>query len=175
MPSLDDECKGGESKGGETESSASVVQWENIEFVRAIGEGYFGRVYLSKDKSNNDMYAVKQLQRKMVKEGGFYELLRREKQVMEIIKHPLATSLVVTHKDKNCYHLVLELVPGGDLFGRLRKAGGKLPLEECAFYAACMIDIFEYLGDHEIAYRDLKVCVMERREGGGHLCFVLLF
>ena len=141
------------------DDAGELVKWENIEFVRPIGEGYFGRVYLSKDKTTDAMYAVKQLQRKMIKEGGFYELLRREKQVMELINHPLATQLVQTHKDKHCYHLVLELVPGGDLFGRLRKAGGKLPFEEVVFYAACIIDILEYMAEQEIAYRDLKVSV----------------
>jgi len=50
-------------------------------------------------------------------------------------------------------------VQGGELFGRLQNSPtpGRIRPEEARFYAACVVDSFEYLHSLHIVYRDLKV------------------
>lgn len=50
----------------------------------------------------------------------------------------------------------MDYVPGGELFSLLSECG-RLPEEKAKFYAAEVVLAFEYLHEHNIAYRDLKV------------------
>ena len=51
--------------------------------------------------------------------------------------------------------MVLEYVPGGELFTHLKRCR-KLKESDAAFYAAQIVTIFEYLHHLGIIYRDLK-------------------
>ena len=55
-----------------------------------------------------------------------------------------------------CYFL-LELVPGGELFGRLAKMpNGQVSDEEANFFAACTIEALQHMHARDVLYRDLK-------------------
>ena len=57
--------------------------------------------------------------------------------------------------DDDFLYLVLEFVPGGELFGYLKKV--EVISEQAArFYAAQLVLVFGYLHDRHIIYRDLK-------------------
>jgi serine/threonine protein kinase len=46
---------------------------------------------------------------------------------------------------------------GGELFSRVLKSGGGLPMFDVQFYTACAIEGLDYLHRKRIAYRDLKL------------------
>lgn len=58
-------------------------------------------------------------------------------------------------QDEVMLHLLMEYVPGGELFSRLRKLGRFTP-EAARFYGAQVIVALAYLHSHNIVYRDLK-------------------
>ena len=78
-----------------------------------------------------------------------------EKNVLRKISHPFIVKLYQTFKDKTNLYLLLEFIPGGELFNYIRKAG-RLPNEIARIYAAEIILAFEYLHKQRIVYRDLK-------------------
>ncbi len=51
--------------------------------------------------------------------------------------------------------MVIEYVPGGELFSYLRREG-RLPNDGAKFYAAEIVLGFSHLHSHHIVYRDLK-------------------
>jgi serine/threonine protein kinase len=51
--------------------------------------------------------------------------------------------------------MLLEIVPGGELWSRLRNVGRMSP-QETVFYAAMVSSAFGYLHTRRIAHRDLK-------------------
>lgn len=64
-------------------------------------------------------------------------------------------------QDASCLYLVLDFVPGGDMFAFLRdlprRTGRKMPEMHARFYAAQLVLALEHLHSQGIAYRDLKV------------------
>ncbi len=60
-----------------------------------------------------------------------------------------------TFQDKNNLYLLLEFVPGGELFNYIRRAGN-LPNVVARIYAAEIVVALEYLHRKNILYRDLK-------------------
>lgn len=64
--------------------------------------------------------------------------------------------------------VLLVCVQGGELFSRLQGSDtpGRITPAEARFYAACVLDAFEYIHSMGIIYRDLKVRVVVT--SGGH-------
>ena len=91
------QAKQAEERRGSVDSdiliSATDIPLADLKFLRALGEGYFGRVHLATHRLTGKSYAIKQMQKKMVKDGGFYVLLKRERDIMKTLAHPLVTKV----------------------------------------------------------------------------------
>lgn len=72
------------------------------------------------------------------------------------MNHPFIVELKGVYlKDPKYLYLILEYVPGGELFSLLR-SNLTFPLDQARFYVAHIVTIFEYLHEKQIIYRDLK-------------------
>lgn len=78
-----------------------------------------------------------------------------ERNILSVINFPLMVNMLCTFQDARHVFIVMEFVPGGELFTYLRKAG-RFPAEVAKFYAAQVILAFENLHSKDIIYRDLK-------------------
>ncbi len=57
-----------------------------------------------------------------------------------------------TFQDEARLYMLLEFVPGGELFGHLR-AAGRFTLNAARFYTACVVSALDHLHSHDIVYR----------------------
>ena len=60
-----------------------------------------------------------------------------------------------THHDERCLYMLMEYMPGGELFSYLRSKG-KFNNNTGLFFSAEIVCAIEYMHAMEIVYRDLK-------------------
>lgn len=83
------------------------------------------------------------------------EHVMSEKNLLAEIQHPFIVNLVATFKDKYHLYLLMDYVPGGELFTHLRRVN-RFSEPTSKFYAASIVLAFQYLHSKDIIYRDLK-------------------
>ncbi|EIE26793.1 kinase-like protein, partial [Coccomyxa subellipsoidea C-169] len=115
-----------------------------------LGTGSFGRVLLVHTKASREVCAIKALSK-----AHLIIHLRAERDVLRMVNHPGLVNFLGGFQDDNCVYFVMEYVCGGEFFRHL-KAKEKLPEDHARFYAAEVLDAFEYLHSNDIVYRDLK-------------------
>src|SRR5271168_868079 len=78
-----------------------------------------------------------------------------ERAMLQVVKHPFLVNLWGTFQDSKNLYMVMDFVPGGELFTLLRKSQ-RFPNPVAKFYAAEVALALDYLHSQEIIYRDLK-------------------
>lgn len=84
--------------------------------------------------------------------------VRHERAILgEVSGHPFITNLLASFSDRESLYLLLDYVPGGELFSYLRKFR-RFDEKMARFYAAEIVLVLEYLHEQQggVAYRDLK-------------------
>uniref|UniRef100_A0A224YVE1 non-specific serine/threonine protein kinase n=1 Tax=Rhipicephalus zambeziensis TaxID=60191 RepID=A0A224YVE1_9ACAR len=134
------------------------VSIADFEVKTVIGRGHFGDIRMVKEKATGDIYAMKILRKDETlsqREVAFFEeerdILARAAQT-----GPWLTRLQYAFQDAGHLYLVMELLPGGDLFNLLDRSGGLLPEEEARFYLAELTLAIHALHSLGYAHRDVK-------------------
>lgn len=154
---------------------------DNFVPVRCLGQGAYGRVLLVKDNKSSKLYAMKQLKKAeiLINESAVEEespeatLVKRlertfaERTILSQLEHPHIVKLFYSFHDNHKLYLVLQYIPGGELFYHL-KENGNLEEDTVAFYAAEISCALKFLHSKGIVYRDLKPenCLLDEK---GHL------
>ncbi|KAI8381078.1 kinase-like domain-containing protein [Radiomyces spectabilis] len=120
-----------------------------------LGTGSFGRVHLAQSKFNKKHYAIKALDKYDVVRLRQVEHTNNEPTILKEISHPFLVNLWDAFQDDTHLFMVMDYVPGGELFRILRKQK-KFSESVAKFYAAEVILALEYLHSQNIIYRDLK-------------------
>lgn len=96
---------------------------EDFERIRTLGTGSFGRVMLVEHSSTGNFYAMKILDKQKVVKLKQIEHTLNEKRILQAISFPFLVNLEHHFKDNSYLYMVLEFVPGGEMFSHLRKVG----------------------------------------------------
>eukprot|EP01121_Diplochlamys_sp_Union-15-3_P012294 TRINITY_DN3665_c0_g2_i4.p1 TRINITY_DN3665_c0_g2~~TRINITY_DN3665_c0_g2_i4.p1 ORF type:complete len:350 (-),score=59.09 TRINITY_DN3665_c0_g2_i4:46-1095(-) len=137
------------------EAPGADSKLSDFEFLQVLGTGTFGKVRLCKHKSTKQYYCVKILRKDTIFKYKQVEHVKNEKAILLNVSHPGVVKLFYTFNDIDRIYLLMEYVPGGELFLYIRKYG-KLPPEIVKYYCAEIILIIEHLHNKDIIYRDLK-------------------
>jgi protein kinase A len=131
--------------------------------VRTLGTGTFARVCLVRpshgtEEDRRQVFALKILRKTEVIKLKQIDHVRHEREILaDVSGHPFITSFVASFSDHDFLYLLLDYIPGGELFTYLRKFR-RFDEDMARFYAAEIVLVLEYL--HEslggIAYRDMK-------------------
>merc|ERR1712076_238799 len=123
--------------------------------IKTLGTGSFGRVMLARQNDGDKYYAIKILDKSKVVKLKQIEHTLNEKKILNAVDFPFLVNLEYAFKDNIYLYMVLEYVPGGEMFSHLRRIG-RFSEPHGRFYAAQIVLAFEYLHHLDLIYRDLK-------------------
>jgi len=91
----------------------------HFDYLKLIGKGNFGSVYLTRKRSSGDLYAMKVLR----KSKSQNQQARIERNILGTVCSPFIVKLHFAFETKDSLCFVLDYVGGGDLYFRLQKNG----------------------------------------------------
>lgn len=128
---------------------------KEYDILTTLGTGTFGRVVLTRHKENKDYFALKMMRITEVIRLKQIEHVKNEKEILAQISHPFIVNMMWAYHDNTYLYMLLEFVPGGELFSYLRNYG-RFNNTWSNFYACEIVCALEYLHGKNIVYRDLK-------------------
>jgi p70 ribosomal S6 kinase len=132
---------------------------QDFELLRVLGKGGYGKVFQVKKGTGADqgkIFAMKVLRKaKIVINQKDTAHTKAERNILESIKHPFIVDLIYAFQTGGKLYLILEYLPGGELFMHLEREG-IFSEETACFYLAEITLALEHLHSCGIVYRDLK-------------------
>ena len=126
--------------------------------ISVLGRGHFGKVILSQYKNTGEYFALKALKKGDIIARDEVESLMSELRIFECansMRHPFLVNLFACFQTADHVCFVMEYSPGGDLMMHIHS--DVFPETRACFYAACVVLGLQYLHQHNIVYRDLKL------------------
>ncbi|XP_073317518.1 CBL-interacting serine/threonine-protein kinase 6-like [Primulina huaijiensis] len=124
------------------------------ELGRLLGHGTFAKVYHARTLKTGKSLAIKIVGKEKVIRVGMMDQVKREISVMKMMKHPNIVELHEVMASKTKIYFVMELVRGGELFGKISK--GKLREEVARNYFQQLISAIDFCHSRGVYHRDLK-------------------
>jgi len=134
---------------------SSDVSIRDFEFIKFLGKGAFGTVWLVRKKATGDCYAMKIVDWADRATHNRIADLKAEKDIYEVLQGDYVVKAIWTFHYNNCICFVTEYMIGGD-FNKLLEDEGRLDENQARFYAAELILAIESLHNLGIIHRDLK-------------------
>jgi serine/threonine protein kinase len=150
------------------ENKGRKLGLDDFEVLKVIGRGSFGKVLKVRMKGTNQVYAMKALRKDMLVKEGMVQNALDEKKILQTVHHPFIVKLFWAFQTETRLYLVLEFLPGGELFFHL-KTESTFSEGRSRQYAAEIACALHHLHCQGIVYRDLKPenIVLDMR---GHAC-----
>jgi serine/threonine protein kinase len=128
---------------------------ESFDIIKVIGRGNFGKVCLVKRKSDRTLYAMKILKKSVIDKKKQKSHTLTERKVLSSANCPFIVKLFWAFQSNTKLYMVLEYMPGGELFFHLSKEG-TFSEYRAKFYCGEILLALEHLHLNGIIYRDLK-------------------
>ncbi|GBG32839.1 Protein kinase, putative [Hondaea fermentalgiana] len=113
---------GSGSQGGPGSSGGKRWCLNDFEVGRGLGKGKFGNVYLARTKKEKRVVALKVLFKEEIENSDLMHQLKREIEIHHRLRHKNVVRLYSYFHDKERVYLILEYVPGGELFEELKNS-----------------------------------------------------
>uniref|UniRef100_A0A3P9MR98 Protein kinase C n=1 Tax=Oryzias latipes TaxID=8090 RepID=A0A3P9MR98_ORYLA len=139
-------------------ASRGPVSLQDFKLLAVLGRGHFGKVLLSEYKKTGGLFAIKALKKGDIVARDEVESLMCEKRIFETVNgshHPFLVNLFACFQTPEHVCFVMEYTAGGDLMMHIHADVFAEP--RAVFYSACVVLGLQFLHDHKIVYRDLKL------------------
>jgi len=131
------------------------VSLEDFDLLKVLGKGGFGKVMLVRKKGTTDIYAMKVLKKEAVIRRNQVAHTKTETHILKQIRHPFLTRMYFAFQSEGKLYMVLNYLPGGELFYRLKREG-RFSVERVRLYTAEIALGLGHLHSLDMIYRDLK-------------------
>jgi len=132
------------------------VQVKDFATFRVLGRGGFGAVHACRKKNSGQIYAMKCVNKKLVKVKSALDNVLEERNVLTMLNSNFVTNLKYALQDEETLYLIMDLMLGGDLKYHLINAG-RFTEKRARFYAAQVLLGLEHIHSNNIIYRDMKL------------------
>jgi serine/threonine protein kinase len=123
---------------------------------RVLGRGGFGAVHACRKRNSGTIYAMKCINKKLVKVKTALENVMEERNVLTMMDSPFVTNLKYALMDEENLYLIMDLMLGGDLKFHLIHSV-RFPEKRAKFYAAQVLLALEHVHSKNVIYRDMKL------------------
>uniref|UniRef100_A0A8C8SL73 non-specific serine/threonine protein kinase n=1 Tax=Pelusios castaneus TaxID=367368 RepID=A0A8C8SL73_9SAUR len=123
------------------------------EIGRTIGDGNFAIVKECRRCHTNQNYAMKIVDKSKLK--GKEDMMENEILIIKSLSHPNIVSLIEVYDTEAEIYLILEYVPGGDLFDAIIESV-KFTEHDAALMITDLCEALVYIHGKNIVHRDLK-------------------
>jgi len=128
---------------------------EDFDLLKVLGKGGFGKVMLVRKKGTTDIFAMKVLKKEAVIRRNQVAHTKTETHILKQIRHPFLTRMHFAFQSHGKLYMVLNYLPGGELFYRLKREG-RFSVERVRLYGAEIALGLGHLHSLDMIYRDLK-------------------
>eukprot|EP00981_Chlorochromonas_danica_P005254 scaffold1052_cov225-Ochromonas_danica.AAC.1 len=158
------------SANGQKEEAADLnprtnFRFEDLQIMRTVGTGTFGRVKMVQHKPSGQVCALKCMNKLEVVNAHQQRNIMAEKNLLfECSASPFILRLLQTYNHPHQILMLMEFIQGGELWSYIyektntvaRCAAGGFEMSAVKFYSANVILAFKHIHNRGIAYRDLK-------------------
>ena len=100
---------------------------EHFKYLKTIGHGSYGHVYLVEHKATKVRYALKVLEKEHIIKYGKVSAVYRERDFgLELYGHPNIVKFLSSFQDEKNLYFLLEFTEMGSLSGMLQRIGKKV-------------------------------------------------
>ena len=126
---------------------------ENIE----ISSGSYGKVFLAKNNKNNEVCAVKTIDKnKIFKMHGNLEIIYNEIGIHSRLNHKNIIKLYNVYEDKKQIKIIMEYALNGNLFDKIKKEKKGFSEKKSFTYFIQILNAINFLHKNNIIHRDIK-------------------
>ncbi|XP_044753449.1 ribosomal protein S6 kinase beta-2 [Coccinella septempunctata] len=141
------------------ESGMKKAGPQDFQILKMLGKGGYGKVFLVKKLNGHDAGSIMGM--KVLRKAAIFRNrkdaihTRAERNILVEIKHPFIVDLKYAFQTNGKLYLLLEYLPGGELFTQL-ETEGLIIEDQAVFYLSEIILAIQHLHSKGIIYRDLK-------------------
>ena len=146
-------------KRGINTADDGKVSLHDFQFIRKLGEGAFGTVVLTKGKlpvGPEQLYAIQALKKHSIDSSTICEIMAEKEVFMLTSGHPFITTMYCCFQNTEHVFFVMEYMSGGNLKEQLDEVEF-FSEKRTKFYAAEIVLAVQFLHQHGILHRDLKL------------------
>lgn len=137
----------------ESQRVTGKITKDDFSMIKVIGTGTYGKVLLVKKKSNGQLFAMKVLKKKHIRQKKQVKNTWAERKILERVNNPFIVRLNYAFHSEKALFLVLDYCPGGELFFYINQIG-RFKEDSAIFYAANILLALECLHENGVVYRE---------------------
>lgn len=138
-----------------------MKQIDDLTFIKILGKGAFGEVFLTTKRGRREYFATKKLDRSQIDNTSLQKYFVNEIGILKSLNHPNIVRIEDLKTTSNNYFLVMEYVNGGSLTDCLEKYkniyGQAFPEGVVQNLMRQIVDAIKYIHSRKIIHRDLKL------------------